>query len=263
MFKKITAFLLVMVLSAGVGFAAGSGQNITVYYDAVKKILIDGVDKTPSDVRPFVYQGSTYVPLRYIAEQLGKPVQYDAVTQTVYIGSKPVTLAVEKKPLFQLPSSGLYNVYVYRFDNSTVPALNMDNDAQFDYPSGYMMTYRTNEDALAPEYQTLDNGLSLQVSTGNNAFFYRTNQGYDHLSGRVGYDGKLNRVIYPATVRVIVDDVVRQEIKLDAKKRTADIDAVLTQGNVLKLEFVVEDYNSTKETYLNLTDMTLEKYTYK
>lgn len=263
MFKKITAMLLVIALSAGVGFAAGTGQNITVYYDAVKKILIDGVDKTPTDVRPFVYQGTTYVPLRYIAEQLGKPVQYDGATQTIYIGTKPVTLSVVKRPLFQLPSSGLYNVYVYRFDNSKTPALNLDNDAQFDYPSDYKMTFRTNTDLLAPQYEELNNGLSLQVSTGNNAFFYRTNQGYDHISGRVGYDGKLNRVIYPTTVRVIVDDIVRQEIKLDANKRMADIDAVLTQGNVLKLEFIVEDYNSSKETYLNLTDMTLEKYTYQ
>lgn len=263
MFKKITAMLLVIALSAGIGYAAGTGKNITVYYDVIKKIIIDGADKTPTDVKPFIYEGTTYVPLRYISEQLGKPVFYDNATQSIYIGSRPVMLNIEKRPLFQLPFSGLYNVYLYRFDNSTTPALNIDNDAQFDYPSGYKMTYRIGNDPNALQYEELESGLSLQVSQGNNAFFHRLNRGYDVLTGRVGYDGKLNRIFYPVTVKVIVDDVVRQEIKLDTNTRTATFNAALSQGNVLKLEYTVADYNSSKETYLNLTDMTLEKHVYQ
>jgi len=263
MHKKILALFLVAVMSAGAGYAAGNGKSITVYYDTIKKIMIDGADKTPTDVKPFIYEGTTYVPLRYISEQLGKPVYYDNAAQIIYIGAKPVTVSVEKKKLFALPFSGMYNVYFYRFNNSLLPVDNHDGDASFDYPQGYQMTYRTNEDKYNPTYESLAEGLDINISTGDCAFYHRLSKEYTNLTGRVGYDGKLNRIFYPATVQVLVDDVVRQEIQLDEKNRIATINAGVTGGEIVKIRMVVKDYTSAKAVYLNFTDMTLEKYTTK
>lgn len=55
------------------------------------RIYIDDVELRPTDangnpVEVFIYNGTTYLPARAISESLGKPVQWDGKTQSVYIG---------------------------------------------------------------------------------------------------------------------------------------------------------------------------------
>lgn len=86
----VLPILLMCLIFASVGSASNILETIAVDFYAVKKIIIDNVDKTPpSDQAPFVYNGSTYVPLRYISEALGKPVNWDGSTGTIYIGGSP------------------------------------------------------------------------------------------------------------------------------------------------------------------------------
>ena len=67
----------------------GNLENIAVSFDTVKRIVVDKEEKAmPEDVRPFVYNDRTYVPLRFLAETVGKPVDWDETTGTVYIGEK-------------------------------------------------------------------------------------------------------------------------------------------------------------------------------
>lgn len=64
------------------------------------RLLVNGSDKTPTDGTywngmaqvpiAFEYQGTTYMPVRYISESLGQPVQWDQATRTISIG-KTVT----------------------------------------------------------------------------------------------------------------------------------------------------------------------------
>ena len=67
-------------------FAEPVEQMISVIFDDYR-IIIDGADKsdTPEDSKPFVYNGRTYVPLRYIGEALGKQVTWEGTTKTIYI----------------------------------------------------------------------------------------------------------------------------------------------------------------------------------
>ena len=58
------------------------------------KIYVDGVEMKPTDangkpVDTFIYNGTTYVPLRAVSQSLGENVQWDGATQTVYIGDDP------------------------------------------------------------------------------------------------------------------------------------------------------------------------------
>ena len=78
--KIITAALLAVILSAG-SFAAGSLIDITV--DPTVKIKVNGEEFRPkdangNDVMTFIYKGTTYAPLRALAEAYGLEVGYDA-----------------------------------------------------------------------------------------------------------------------------------------------------------------------------------------
>ena len=85
--KKFTSGLLagVMLTSSITVFAAG-GRMIEVF-DTVKRVVVDKVEK-PFDKNnaPFAYNGTTYVPLRFIADALGESIDWDARTGTVFIG---------------------------------------------------------------------------------------------------------------------------------------------------------------------------------
>lgn len=66
---------------------------ITVIYDNIKVFaegkLIQLKDVNGNPVEPFVSNGTTYLPVRAISEALGKTVDWDENTNSVYIGEKP------------------------------------------------------------------------------------------------------------------------------------------------------------------------------
>ncbi|WP_261301040.1 peptidylprolyl isomerase [Paenibacillus andongensis] len=74
------------VLSGTVAFAANS--QIEVAFRSLK-YMFDGVEKAPSDGKGFIYEGSTYVPLRFVSEALGKKVEWDEENGTIWIGNNP------------------------------------------------------------------------------------------------------------------------------------------------------------------------------
>lgn len=69
--------------------AVSAGKNVTIYPGV--NIYIDDQKLNPKDVNGnpvevFVYNGSTYLPVRAVSEALGKPVQWEGSTSSVYIG---------------------------------------------------------------------------------------------------------------------------------------------------------------------------------
>ena len=71
-------------------FAKQATETINVIYDNIK-ILIDGVEYTAKDangnvIEPFIYNGTTYLPVRAVSNALGKAVYWDGPNYTVYLG---------------------------------------------------------------------------------------------------------------------------------------------------------------------------------
>ncbi|MCQ6560458.1 peptidylprolyl isomerase [Paenibacillus mendelii] len=65
-----------------------SGTQIEVVFKKLHYIF-DGEEKVPpAGGGGFVYNNTTYVPLRFVGESLGKPVYYDSETSTVRIGKQ-------------------------------------------------------------------------------------------------------------------------------------------------------------------------------
>ncbi len=84
-------FLTATILMSGIAYAA----NTTTLYNVIAngiKIVIDGQKINPTDangktVEPIIYNGTTYLPVRAVANALGKAVYWDGPNYTVYLGN--------------------------------------------------------------------------------------------------------------------------------------------------------------------------------
>ena len=79
--------------------------GIKVYWDGVEKTLYDA---NGSKVEPMIYEGTTYVPLRAMSNLLGKEVDWEQQTLSVYIGEKPTaeTVPIEQFPKEKIQKEG-------------------------------------------------------------------------------------------------------------------------------------------------------------
>lgn len=84
---------ILLITFLGVAVASPIEKNITALYNNIK-IYVDGNLVTPKDVNgkivePFIYEGTTYLPVRAVGEALNKMVDWDGSTQSIYIGVRP------------------------------------------------------------------------------------------------------------------------------------------------------------------------------
>lgn len=91
LFKILTGAFAAIVLTCG-AIAATSSQNIDIFFRNIK-IMIDGAEYVPTDangdiVEPFIYNGTTYLPVRAVATAFGKDVKWDGKSATVYLGKE-------------------------------------------------------------------------------------------------------------------------------------------------------------------------------
>ena len=92
--KRLGALALCAALTGGTALAANTVyRTITVQYSGIK-LVVDGVEVTPKDangttVEPFIYNGTTYLPVRAVGSAIGKQVTWDGGSQTVYLGEAP------------------------------------------------------------------------------------------------------------------------------------------------------------------------------
>ena len=99
MFKeKLKGFIVGAIVSAvvvgslGVVFAEEVSKTIDVAYQNIK-IFVDGAEYVAKDangeiVEPFIYNGTTYLPVRGIANAFGKDVVWDGINASIYLGKK-------------------------------------------------------------------------------------------------------------------------------------------------------------------------------
>ena len=90
--RVMAASVAVMLIVGVTAFAKQATETISVMYDNIK-ILIDGVEYTAKDangnvIEPFIYNGTTYLPVRGIANAFDKEVDWEPQTSTVVLGSK-------------------------------------------------------------------------------------------------------------------------------------------------------------------------------
>lgn len=193
--RSVLTTALVAALLVGVAVGAGvsmTSKNVDIYFRNIK-MVVDGVEvDTPAE--PFIYNGSTYLPVRAVGEALGKEVDWDGDTSTVYIGKVP---GAEENWMTKLPPYQVYNGKVY--DGS-------DRKATFD---------------VAGVTQT--QGITFRENWGDPFAIWNTNSQYKSMTFTVGHVGD-NKV--DATLEVYLDGeyTTEYELKFDVAPKTITID---------------------------------------
>ncbi|WP_366922499.1 NPCBM/NEW2 domain-containing protein [Metallumcola ferriviriculae] len=92
-----TMLVLIFISGQAIAGSAWVKKQIGVIYGNIQ-IYIDG-NHLSTDIEPFIYNGSTMVPLRVVSEALGEPVVWDGVNNRVLIGSKHnINVPAQPKP---------------------------------------------------------------------------------------------------------------------------------------------------------------------
>lgn len=187
-------------------YAAGGIRNITIYPAPdiyVNDVKIIPTDENGNPVEVFCYNGTTYLPIRGIAEALDIPVYYDAAENAAYVGK---------------------------------------HEGATQYLLDVCPPYETHNYA-APEYFTMAgkkyrNGFSLSFSTWGDGYAYiNTNGLYDSLSFILGHiDGEGTS---PGSISIYLDGDFAYEFEVSADMYPKEIDIPLT--GVLQVKIYMKD----------------------
>lgn len=146
--KRIKTFVAGLLIGATVAATVGVFAY-TDYIEAVYnniKIVVNGKEIHPSS-EPFISNGTTYLPVRAVAEALGQPVDWDGPNYTVYIGNMNGRLNAPSVLLSDVDNigDGFYDV---RNDKLTD---NYGNSYSYAYTAEYVWS-RTFETLLDMKY---------------------------------------------------------------------------------------------------------------
>lgn len=208
-FKKLTVVVMALLMFTIIINGESLKKSIDVYYNTAKKIVIDGVDRTPEEKKPFVYGGTTYVPLRYISESLGKEVNWDGNTGTIYIGNMPGEIVY-------LTDITPYNI----------------NDFE-----GYYR-YKLDEEMIMGN-KIYNKGLQLHlVGYEFKKVYYNLDGQYTNINGLVGLDDTNNefRVDDPVLLNFYLDGNKIETIKFNDGDLPKNVNLIVEGGLQLIIE---------------------------
>lgn len=162
--KRIPAVILMFTLFLTGAFAANTYQkSINVEYGI--NLNIEGASPTLTDVngksvQPFVYDGTTYVPIRAVSENLGASVQYDSASNTAYIHND----AVRAAQYAYMMKDALDSMFMEMTSMRDDIALDM---ASLEYHSGQYDTFASvyeSIQSMGELYEQIGNELVIEIN---------------------------------------------------------------------------------------------------
>lgn len=254
--KTIKGFVLgtlfTLLLSSFVtAYAVGATfKDISVMYNNIKlvvdgKTIEFGKDTAGNNIEPFIYNGSTYLPVRAVGEALNKRVDWDGKTGTVYIGKRN-----------EIDADAFLNDMDY-----------FSSGQSYLWGSGgYWRIYSQNSmGKIVGEIQdnagkTYNNGLGIVLTgAGTGATYglsiyqeYLLNQIYSKFSGTFVLNHEYRSSNYAnAKLKVYGDDKLIYESET-LQKGTMPIDFNIDVSGVIKLK--VEIVNDSSNNDMNYSD---------
>jgi hypothetical protein len=237
----IIGFMCCAILTASVAYAQDSTQ-IEVYFNDLK-YMIDGVQKKPIVNQGFIHSGTTYVPLRFISEALGKEVTWDGETDTIWVGKKLGKTVQLSGMDYARVDGGALNDYL------TFDKWNAKDDNNHTYGSELIIAGTSYSHGLGIYLGEQSQGWgSVDYNLKGNykqIYGYLGVDDYDKNSLAVGIvriygDGKeiytspsLKGGDVPLRVDVNLTGVLKLRIKFESNKKD-DLDLVFTEANLVQ-----------------------------
>ncbi|WP_432355342.1 stalk domain-containing protein [Sporosarcina sp. A2] len=223
--KFILGFVTAAMFFGGIGTYAATNSKIDVVWN-VKAIKFDGVTKTPSN-KPFVYNGSTYVPLRFVAENLNKEVIWDKSTQSVLINTPK---QVQPKVSYLGDTVKYMN---YQESTSLNAAILVYNN-KIDLNNGYLSS-TSSKDNLSSVYKhfllmMLDD---YSGDLSNSLVEFPLGSKYNQFTTRLGLGDEYKNSRNTAIVDFLVDGEIIKSVELKAGDFPEDITIGVKNGKKL------------------------------
>ncbi|WP_186786025.1 stalk domain-containing protein [Paenibacillus agilis] len=224
-FKGLVIGLTVGSLITGATAFAASGKMIEVFY-GVNDIKIDKVSKMPAEDKPFLYNGTTYVPLAFVAKALGQQVKWDGSTKTVHIGETEGKneLYFERDIKHMNVQSGYKPTSHYEYNANNSLSDNIGNEYS-NYLKIKMNGYVSDEDS----WEYIEFPLNGKVKT---------------LKSKIGLTDEFKDTQATLVVTISADDKVIYTEKFKAGEFPKDLE--LDLKNVLKLQVKVQKQGEFK-----------------
>ncbi len=208
--QGLVAGLLIGSLGfGGTVYAISGTRNISVTYDNIKvykdNVLCELKDSNGSTIEPFIYNGTTYMPVRGTASLADMQVTWDGANKSVYLWDEMVpsgTNFMQECPPYE--TSGL-NKYISTKGQSFEMAGEKYSDGMVSYSSSGYALFNLNS-----KYSTLE-------CTVGHSDSYNTNR--------------------DRSVSFIVDGKVVQTVELEASTLPKKVSIPLKYGLQLKIIF--------------------------
>jgi hypothetical protein len=231
--KSVILFSLigVFLFGSGVGVYAGSNSKMLEVFFNIKDIKINQVSKMPKE-EPFTYKGTTYVPLRYISEQLGNPVNWDSTNKTINIGKTNELNAIYpgrdmEHMNFQRRAAYPENDYDYSFNDTPI------SDSIGNEYSNYVM-------------------LSITTNTGGewSLIEFPLNGKYSTFKATLGLTNKTKSTSSEANLEVYLDGKLKESYPISAGNMPENIKVDVKHANKITFKLIREDGGTTAEAGL-------------
>ncbi len=203
----------VLVSTVGVFASERVTEKIEVFYNNIK-LVVDGKpvkfgkDTAGKQIEPLIYEGTTYLPVRAVGEALGKVVDWDGKTQTVYLGKR----------------NDVSNYFLKHFK-------------AYDVGKYYWVFGETSEDELGGKYSMEMGGKKYYngFKFGDPSYAtFNLNGQVDKISGIIGLDDFENKK--DTNVKFIGDGKLLKTIDLKAQTLPEDFSVNVSGVLQLKIE---------------------------
>ncbi len=229
----IAGVLVGAMLTSGVVFAKSGTEIIEALYKDIK-IYVDGEKITPKDatgktVEPFIYNGTTYLPVRAIGEAIEKDVNWDGSSNSVYIGKMP------GKETYLTDICPAYDFDEWRYEECT-----SNNGKNFSmagelYTRGFTVTPYNCESVIS---------------------LFNLNGQYNTLSFTAGHvDGTANQNL---ELRIYADNELIKIIKLKHNQMPSTYNVNLSGALQLKIEAINPEGDTWEQATYGIANAVIE-----
>ena len=217
--------LSTVLLFSCISYAASTTKTIDVIYDNIKiykdNVLCEAKDANGTVVEPFVYNGTTYMPVRGTANLAGIDVTWDGATKSVYLWDE---IAAEDTYLLATRLPYEKSTYCYLYLSSKGESFEMSG-------------------------KKYSNGIRL--GTRNSYALFNLDSKYAKMEFTIGH---ISHHQNPKTIYFIVDGKTVKEVTITAEAMPKKVSIPLNYGLQLK---IIAD-NVDQDGYTGIANITVE-----